>query len=882
MAEAAIIMNSDQDTSVMEISDQCASNLEHAVRVVPYALDQNKLVNNLVTAASSDLPDLAMTVNDNGSNVNLQCSPAYFLSVAKPALSSVNSGFTRVSDGFSFSMSSPPSNTVDSLNLQQTSLLKFNIYTHTQAPTEVGSVSIHLHFTKTKIQVQGGTKMPDHRPAAVWFTQCVLIPLLEAKSRSTKFGPAKAKSLHQSILAALSGKTRPTSSAASVQVPGRPVCAMCKGPFRKNALANPCNKLGFGHFFHKQDKCMKAHDCAPKAPCTPATVSSKRKVCDVTDLRTPESRQARIRLNSNESSEDEDITVLPPPASTGQFVLRPSLLSSLTSTNLPSGQAQLQSYLTYLQGHQEGQLAVEGPLSNQQPAPQTGVSPCLSQQPLLQPLQGAPPLLSLQGVSLQPPQGAHPPVEEILSHQQPAPQSGSSPPFGQQPSLQLLKSIPTILQGVSLQPVHQAVEVLQSLQQPAPQPGASPPLGQQPPVQLLQNVPSLQIFQGASQLTSSTAEAQAPTARPARQPRQNSPQLTPDGLQIELLNREITIAKTKIAGLDNTVTELNASNGILLERIRLFEQRENDTQFAQYFPTCPPGANSASHAPPVQESNHPAPPPASCCSPQVLAMMENMQCQIEDMRGALSLLLKSSPHPFPPPCAAQGPPTHAVVSNHPTVGGEVPTESAGFQAQPSLVVLSPPAPSAPTLYSLPPPPPSGYLQELLFLDLPLESLDNYIESEERREASRSEQSQGPPPAPPSVIPNQRPKTSRVRPRRKVISKPVAPFPAPRPLFPKSRPIVWLPQFRPPPSATGSLFLNDQSSLPSARSRSPWTGPHNAASGPDHPQTARTSTSSDATPPAQPPQPRSNARGRQRASPTSSIPQQTEALLIDLN
>ena len=156
MADPALTAAPDNDIIVMENLESnpppttAVSMQEPNVQEAPYALNQDRLAANLLSAASSELPDLAITVNDNGGNVNLQCSPAYFVAVAKPTLLSLNTGFKKTVSGFSISMSSKPTTTKDVNKLLQNTLLKFSILTNSQASTGVGKVSIHLHTSTNK------------------------------------------------------------------------------------------------------------------------------------------------------------------------------------------------------------------------------------------------------------------------------------------------------------------------------------------------------------------------------------------------------------------------------------------------------------------------------------------------------------------------------------------------------------------------------------------------------------------------------------------------------------------------------------------------------------------------------------------------------------
>ena len=67
--------------------------------------------------------------------------------------------------------------------------------------------------------------------------------------------------------------------------------------------------------------------------------------------------------------------------------------------------------------------------------------------------------------------------------------------------------------------------------------------------------------------------------------KKGAPQVTPEGLQHELLGRQLNMAQTKITSLDSQLSEIQNKNLILEARIKLFEDKENTTQFNNYFPS---------------------------------------------------------------------------------------------------------------------------------------------------------------------------------------------------------------------------------------------------------------------------------------------------------
>ena len=134
------------------------------VRNADYTLNRDKLLNNLIR--DSDKPDTVVEVNNHDSNVNIQCNSGYFHAVVRPSFSSLDDErITRVINGLSVSLPTPPKTLKDSTSLNQTLLYQFIVTTLGNLPIKV---SVHLHLTSRLIQVQGGARLAN-TTAAIWF-----------------------------------------------------------------------------------------------------------------------------------------------------------------------------------------------------------------------------------------------------------------------------------------------------------------------------------------------------------------------------------------------------------------------------------------------------------------------------------------------------------------------------------------------------------------------------------------------------------------------------------------------------------------------------------------------------------------------------------------
>ena len=163
---------------------EVAKETSNVARLVGnYSLNQNKQLAGL--AKHSKLQDFDISVNDNDKNVNIQCSTGFYEAVAKPAFASLSKGF-KVELSSVLVECDEIRATHDLSDSLSGVFLKFKL-TGCGIRSVPASVSVHLHNTQQKVQLQGGTKMPDNNTAAVWFTQRVLKQRFSLEAKNKKF-----------------------------------------------------------------------------------------------------------------------------------------------------------------------------------------------------------------------------------------------------------------------------------------------------------------------------------------------------------------------------------------------------------------------------------------------------------------------------------------------------------------------------------------------------------------------------------------------------------------------------------------------------------------------------------------------------------------------
>ena len=137
---------------------------------VPYTLNQHKQVSKLVSHASVE--DFDILKNDSGRNVCIQCSVGYYEAVVKPVIASISTEFTQDTQGVSIRCT-VARETKDQRCSISGLFLRFEISRPNIHP-DPAPLSIHLHNTQRKLQIQGGGLMHDGSKVAEWFTDNIL------------------------------------------------------------------------------------------------------------------------------------------------------------------------------------------------------------------------------------------------------------------------------------------------------------------------------------------------------------------------------------------------------------------------------------------------------------------------------------------------------------------------------------------------------------------------------------------------------------------------------------------------------------------------------------------------------------------------------------
>ena len=147
---------------------------------MPYKLNQQKQVANLTR--DSMIADFHVSTNDSDRNVCIQCSVGFYEAVVKPTFTSISSGFSQHVMGVQIHCTVYRTAQDRSSNIPGL-FLRFELSGPDISPSPA-PLSIHLHNTQRKIQLQGGSSMPDKSATPVWFVKNVLKPMFVSQAQT--------------------------------------------------------------------------------------------------------------------------------------------------------------------------------------------------------------------------------------------------------------------------------------------------------------------------------------------------------------------------------------------------------------------------------------------------------------------------------------------------------------------------------------------------------------------------------------------------------------------------------------------------------------------------------------------------------------------------
>ena len=205
-----------------------------------FSLDRPKQLSKL--RHDTAVPNFEIEVSPSYENVNIYCNTGFYAVAARPTLEALAVGASANTSIANISVKCiDVSNRTDATGVSTTTVVMFRLYRLTES---IGQVTIHLHHTARKVQVQGRTLFPDNTKAPVWFVENVL------------------KSKFENLSEQLAGEISGYNSSVDAMVPKKSSqpkpstpCGGCMSLFI--GRSSPAQCAGCNQFFHK--KCLNSH-----------------------------------------------------------------------------------------------------------------------------------------------------------------------------------------------------------------------------------------------------------------------------------------------------------------------------------------------------------------------------------------------------------------------------------------------------------------------------------------------------------------------------------------------------------------------------------------------------------------------------------------------
>ena len=166
------------------------------VKRAPYNLNRTKQVTKLGNDAS--INDYEINVSPTEQNINIVCSTGFYSLVVLPTFSSVFIGFTKTVANVKICCSDLTGK-VDGSNANVNTVIFFKINPENSSCTN--NVTITLHHTVRKVQVQGSSIVKNSIRANVWFLENILLGMFGTVSATKAVDIGRFNGLVRDIVA---------------------------------------------------------------------------------------------------------------------------------------------------------------------------------------------------------------------------------------------------------------------------------------------------------------------------------------------------------------------------------------------------------------------------------------------------------------------------------------------------------------------------------------------------------------------------------------------------------------------------------------------------------------------------------------------------------
>ena len=227
---------------------------EAGIKQASFRLNQKKQLNKL--RHDSRLTDFEIVVSPTEQSVSILCSTGFYTLVAVPSFAHTSVGTThQVGDinMYCYDITGK----IDDVGATVNAVIFYRM-TNNIDKSSAGGVTVHLHHTVRRVQIQGSTMVTRQSRASVWFVENYLLERFTAESRSKSFD---ISSFNTAVNNLVSNHIEKINSMEK--------CQACSGHFNGRSIREQCRLCT--QSYHK--KCIQSinHPCA--VPPGPSSLS---------------------------------------------------------------------------------------------------------------------------------------------------------------------------------------------------------------------------------------------------------------------------------------------------------------------------------------------------------------------------------------------------------------------------------------------------------------------------------------------------------------------------------------------------------------------------------------------------------------------------------
>ena len=215
------------------------------VKTASFNLNKKKQVTKLVSDAS--IQDYEINVSPTEQNINVECSTGFYSLVVLPAFSAIFVGFSTTAANTDIQCYDI-TNKVDNSKSHVNTVIFFKLNTHSTSRSN--NVTITLHHTVRKVQVQGSSNINGNIRANVWFLQNVLLGMFSSLSATKAMDISKFNMMVQKVVTNHMNKRKNETK-----------CNECDISFTNRSQYELCQSCN--GYYHR--KCVSSHLCRAAA-----------------------------------------------------------------------------------------------------------------------------------------------------------------------------------------------------------------------------------------------------------------------------------------------------------------------------------------------------------------------------------------------------------------------------------------------------------------------------------------------------------------------------------------------------------------------------------------------------------------------------------------